>query len=64
MATDRTPGQQTPRRVGHELTFMAWGVLLLLSILLTIATAGIGAFTTGIVVVAGIVLAVLGARRR
>lgn len=73
MANLDTPGRSTgsptprtvqPRRVSRELGFVTWAVLLLLSILFTVATAGIGVFAIGIVLCVGVVMAVLGAGRK
>ncbi|HEX7658469.1 MAG TPA: hypothetical protein VF444_03230 [Pseudonocardiaceae bacterium] len=49
-------GQDGGRRTRNTTIGMIWTVLLILSIVFTIATGGIGAIALGIVILAGIVL--------
>jgi len=48
------------RRAEHNLGALAWGILLVLSVLFTIATAGIGVFAVGIVLAVGVVMFLVG----
>lgn len=50
-------------RLNREMAVSVWAMLLLVAILFTIATAGIGAFFVGIVLIWGIVLTVLTRRK-
>jgi Flp pilus assembly protein TadB len=49
------PAETARLRTNHELLALTWVVALLVSIVFAIATAGIGLFVVGIVLVAGLI---------
>jgi len=58
-ASRKTNTSHAGRRRDHKLDALAWTTMLALSILFTIATAGIGAFAIGVVLIVGVIMVVV-----